>query len=49
LPGGSGEAGGEDNRRWCELIHGATTSPREKRHSAHGAAPTTELQAQGQG
>jgi hypothetical protein len=20
-PGGSAEAGGEDNRRWCELIH----------------------------
>lgn len=43
LPGGSGEAGGEDNRRWCELIHGATSSRPEKRRSAHGAAPTSEL------
>lgn len=22
LPGGSGEAGGKDNTRWCELLHG---------------------------
>jgi|GEM_PF-1884451 len=23
LPAGSGECGGEDNRRWCELVHGS--------------------------
>jgi hypothetical protein len=40
LPGGSGEAGGEDNRRWCELIHGARTATRLETHRAgHGAAP----------
>ena len=27
LPGGSGEAGGEDNRQWCKLIHGEDESP----------------------
>ena len=44
LPGGSGEAGGEDNRRWCELIHGAQAAPRLDTHrSGRGAAPATEL------
>ena len=44
LPGGSGEAGGEDNRRWCELIHGARASARLDAHrSGRGAAPTSEL------
>ena len=44
LPGGSGEAGGEDNRRWCELIHGESASARPvKRRSARGGAPTAEL------
>ena len=44
LPGGSGEAGGEDNRRWCELIHGAESSPRPvKRRAMRGGTTTTEL------
>jgi hypothetical protein len=44
LPGGSGEAGGEDNRRWCELIHGAESSLRqEKRRVMRGGTTTSEL------
>jgi hypothetical protein len=44
LPGGSGEAGGEDNRRWCELIHGAESSLRQvKRRAMRGGTTTTEL------
>ena len=54
LPGGSGEAGGEDNRRWCELIHGEPTqltvmdgqgpmARRVKRRAARGGAPTAEI------
>jgi hypothetical protein len=43
LPGGSGEAGGEDNRRWCELIHGEPSTRRVKRRAARGGAPTAEI------
>ena len=44
LPGGSGEAGGEDNRRWCELIHGAESALRqEKRGAMRGGTTTSEL------
>ena len=44
LPGGSGEAGGEDNRRWCELIHGAgSTLRQEKRSAMRGGTTTSEL------
>ena len=28
---GSAEAGGDDNRRWCDMIHGATRRRRRKR------------------
>lgn len=31
LPSGSGEAGGEDNRRWCALIHGPPPKGRRRR------------------
>jgi len=43
LPGGSGEAGGEDNRRWCELIHGEPSVRRVKRRAVLGGAPTAEI------
>lgn len=44
LPGGSGEAGGEDNRRWCELIHGAESSLRpDQRRGLRGGTTTSEL------
>ena len=43
LPGGSGEAGGEDNRRWCALIHGDQSRRPVKRRLPRGGALTTEL------
>lgn len=43
LPGGSGEAGGEDNRRWCELIHGAAPRRVRRRAIRGGGAAAAEL------
>ena len=43
LPGGSGEAGGEDNRRWCELIHGERVTARHaKRRASRDEAPPVD-------
>ena len=36
-PGGSAEAGGEDNRRWCELIHRAPSRGVTHRPVSDGA------------
>jgi hypothetical protein len=36
LSGGSAEAGGEDNRRWCQLIH---REPPTARVVQHGPVP----------
>ena len=40
-PGGSAEAGGEDNRRWCELIHRELSPARVVNHrpAPGGAGP----------
>ena len=43
LPGGSGEAGGEDNRRWCAFIHGERNARRVKRRSPLDEARTAEI------
>jgi hypothetical protein len=44
LPGGSGEAGGEDNRRWCELIHGAAAPVRRRKRAParEGSSPAPD-------